>query len=1185
MAFIEVKECCKGHQDLGSKLRGEETHYAAKRFVNRILSDAYGRGVVRGQVENTNLRAYQKESDVTFAECIKTCSTESFFGKEFADLEERMVDKSGPNRHAVFGEVDSRQKRRKVRIKNVAIMYGHRSVSSKVWTLSPYEFAMYYEFVQPKLPKTLAEISAPWVQVVMSPSGHQKLKMASEECELVAGEDYEVKTDLGESYVLFDKECGIFNLRHMWIMKRRQRPVCPMFHGAPVPRREATGEDRAARLAMSYFHPWTLCQQAADDHVRYVGYLRQKHMSWQESLTEWLDGNVVGLESVRYIGNFLSVYRVRPADPEDDAHSDEDVSDEELILQNDDEVDDALKTKLTSKENALDADDLSDGDEANNSTVQGMHHIQSLWTSECRGGYEVMGGNWTMPQDSLETCLQAAKKSQRQERTLNEHVANAAKTKGSITRGTSQATVHEIREWVALLPGRCRADGKPLLNSKQVDMVTKIGERIIVELEELETGTLGESEPLRWCLHGGPGTGKSFVLNLVKKELFQEKLGWRIGDEFQIVALQAVMAQMLGGDTIHHALGIPACSAEVAGEDVANTSMNIAKKVLQLRWLFIDEISMVSSKLLAEVDCKTRSVVREICPTKSKTAGHARSFGGLNVVLSGDWWQLEPPEGGFLAQVPTEYIANARKFHPLPTTAHGQALLWGGKEMGVQGVTELVEVERVKDLWVQEIQAEFRNGHLSDDNWRFLHGMPTEVPGSTVQGVALCGNGECQQIIDCNQQDGDQYDALQVECEDCKKERQRRCRVLNMSDEIDLPDSFELAPCIFATNNLKYEANKLRAKKFACSRNKLLVYVKAEDKPTPQAIQERPDLPAKKREWLKRHDRDCGKLYGMLPLCDGMPVTLTDHIDRSPDKALLRGRRGYVHSWIEHQQEASKIMNGRRVLQKLPLVVFVQFYDIDEHGDEVLPNWRIPGTDRNGVYPIIAKKADWFLDQGRQYRKLKIKRRQIPLAPAFAMTAHASQGQTFSKGCIVDLEIGGKASPLAAYVGLTRITKLERLMILRPFKKEPFQKRVGHGRELLLKHLRDEIIDWKEVEDMFMPRKQCGGCNFSKYSDSFTKIQWARKAIAPFCKECVRARTQAGTPLQCTFCTVWKSENAFEETERAYQNDHRRVCKTCVPKYPCAKCGEHLPRTEFSQRVWDAAMGVRGLKERTNARC
>ena len=82
MAFNEVKECCKGHQDLSGKLANEPLSRVGKRHHGRILSDAYGKGIVRGQAENTNLRAYQKDNDVTFAETFRTCQTEAFLAKD-----------------------------------------------------------------------------------------------------------------------------------------------------------------------------------------------------------------------------------------------------------------------------------------------------------------------------------------------------------------------------------------------------------------------------------------------------------------------------------------------------------------------------------------------------------------------------------------------------------------------------------------------------------------------------------------------------------------------------------------------------------------------------------------------------------------------------------------------------------------------------------------------------------------------------------------------------------------------------------------------------------------------------------------------------------------------------------------------------------------------------------------------
>ena len=63
------------------------------------------------------------------------------------------------------------------------------------------------------------------------------------------------------------------------------------------------------------------------------------------------------------------------------------------------------------------------------------------------------------------------------------------------------------------------------------------------------------------------------------------------------------MAALLEGDTILHALGIPCFGKRTSGDGVDNT-MAVAKRVLQWRWLIMDEISMVSAKLLATIDQK-----------------------------------------------------------------------------------------------------------------------------------------------------------------------------------------------------------------------------------------------------------------------------------------------------------------------------------------------------------------------------------------------------------------------------------------------------------------------------------------------------------------------------------------------------------------------------------------------------
>ena len=47
-------------------------------------------------------------------------------------------------------------------------------------------------------------------------------------------------------------------------------------------------------------------------------------------------------------------------------------------------------------------------------------------------------------------------------------------------------------------------------------------------------------------------------------------------------------------------------------DDAAASRQEVAKRVLQWRWLIIDEISMVSARLLAEMDVTFRGVVRDL---------------------------------------------------------------------------------------------------------------------------------------------------------------------------------------------------------------------------------------------------------------------------------------------------------------------------------------------------------------------------------------------------------------------------------------------------------------------------------------------------------------------------------------------------------------------------------------------
>ena len=364
-----------------------------------------------------------------------------------------------------------------------------------------------------------------------------------------------------------------------------------------------------------------------------------------------------------------------------------------------------------------------------------------------------------------------------------------------------------------------------------------------------------------------------------------------------------------------------------------------------------------------------------------------------------------------------------------------------------------------------------------------------------------------------------------------------------------MEDKFLSAPAVVPNNDMKYDLNKTRALGYANKKKIGVMYCIAKDSPSPEALRIRQDLPSQKIAWLSRHDRESGDLYGVLPLMKGMPVAMSDHIDRSEDKRLLRGRVGWVHSWVLSDEEQSVFENGKQILRKLPKVVYVEFFEKDGRRC----SWKIDGMKQCGVYPIIMTTREWYLDKGAKHPQLQIKRRQIPLTPAFGMTSHSSQGQTFSKGASVDLCIGGSCSTMSSYVALTRVERRQDLLILRPFPLDLFTKGQKPGMELLLRTLRgDKTIDWKAIEKEFMPSKLCPTCGSVKLKTSFTETEFKRvderNQLVGSCKLCQTEKKAEGIPLQCTYCFTYRAYTDFPEKERHWSASSKRVCCWCDPR-------------------------------------
>lgn len=273
---------------------------------------------------------------------------------------------------------------------------------------------------------------------------------------------------------------------------------------------------------------------------------------------------------------------------------------------------------------------------------------------------------------------------------------------------------------------------------------------------------------------------------------------------------------------------------------------------------------------------------------------------GMNVVYIGDFAQLPPPGRGVpLNTIPDDLLAIPYAWGQ-PTAQHGLHLLWHH----TNALIELTYQIRCEDEWWNEVLEEMREGTMTQNTHRFLHGEMTTVTGSylTSHKAPQCSNEACH-VLCARAQPATAAETVAVEnhCRCCREHRALRKRVARNADDLRpylQQEKFRHAVSIVAYNDIKFDTCKRRAAEFARDTGRRVLWAPADD--VAMCLLDDPKLQEKKLTWLSRHDKDCGGLYGMLPLVKGMPVALTSHIDRSK-KALLRGTQGRLVGWKLHE--------------------------------------------------------------------------------------------------------------------------------------------------------------------------------------------------------------------------------------------------------------------------------------------
>ncbi|CAI5755511.1 unnamed protein product [Candida verbasci] len=127
---------------------------------------------------------------------------------------------------------------------------------------------------------------------------------------------------------------------------------------------------------------------------------------------------------------------------------------------------------------------------------------------------------------------------------------------------------------------------------------------------------------------GSAGTGKSIVLKEIVKRLSKKYGAHKIG----VTAPTGMAACNIEGQTIYKFLHIGAAKLK-ADQLVKNINKNefVKNKWLKLKVLIVDEVSMLDGDLFEKINQVGKAV-----------RGSSKPFGGIQIVLSGDFYQLPP---------------------------------------------------------------------------------------------------------------------------------------------------------------------------------------------------------------------------------------------------------------------------------------------------------------------------------------------------------------------------------------------------------------------------------------------------------------------------------------------------------------------------------------------------------------
>lgn len=434
-----------------------------------------------------------------------------------------------------------------------------------------------------------------------------------------------------------------------------------------------------------------------------------------------------------------------------------------------------------------------------------------------------------------------------------------------------------------------------------------------------------DHENLRMYLGGMAGTGKSRVVNSLITFLDRRNEGHR----YVVTAPTGSAAALLAGSTYHYVLGF----SKNAGKPSKMQLQKTRGRLTGVDLIFIDEVSMVSCRQLCEISTRLSKSMN--------TPG--KSFGGLGVILAGDFAQL-PPSGSGSYPLYSHSVGLLSKG---TSPANQENAI--GKSLWHSFTTVVILTQNMRQTGITVEDSQFRDALIHMRN-----------KSCTKSDIALLNS----RIIG------------------------RSGGSLSLSDP-----QFKNVSVITARNAHRDAINMYSVRRFAIEHSCRLEYFFSVDEwesPNSKSAgdhtrllarlianprQNRGDLDTNIRELLWGLSPSATNNHaGTLALCVGMPVLLKSN--EATELCATNGAEATIHSWdffLDHL--------GRKILNTL----FVKLENPPRHVSiPGLPEDVIPLTRARESIPCTLP------DDSIMW----ISREQVHVLPNFAMTDFASQGRT-----------------------------------------------------------------------------------------------------------------------------------------------------------------------------------------------